>query len=107
MIGTGGLQEYFYPYFCILSPFHDISCVEKKKKFVFQFKINIANTRNPKAMLTEHITLFSVHTGVITYRNKEKMLIEFEVQFERNAALFSLTLHVVTPLWREKLMQYV
>ena len=58
-------------------------------------------------MVTEHITLFSVHTGVITYRNKEKMLIEFEVQFEHNAALFSLTLHVVTPLWREKLMQYV
>ena len=30
------------------------------------------------------------------------MLIEFEVHFECNAALFSLTMSVITPVWRDK-----
>ena len=30
------------------------------------------------------------------------MLIEFEVHFEWNAALSSLTLSVITPVWRDK-----
>ena len=31
-----------------------------------------------------------------------QLLIEFEVHFECNAALFSLTLRVITPVWRNK-----
>ena len=30
------------------------------------------------------------------------MLIEFEVHFECNAVLFSLTLRVITPVWRDE-----
>ena len=30
------------------------------------------------------------------------MLIEFQVHYECNAALFSLTLRVITPVWRDK-----
>ena len=57
-----------------------------------------------RAMLTEYGASFFFQSC----RAKEKVLIEFDVHFEHNAALFfSLTLPAITPVWREKLIQYI